>query len=416
MPPKVVCVARGVDEIDNALQRLDESKVQLLFTKFPVGTGTFKRSKFLYIQYIGPKCSIVKRGQGINEIQGFTVKHLHGVAGFSTTDKGELSFESIVHQMRNVFVTDNGTFSMEQIRDEYKTRLQEERKMMHQENAKTTKKKVPAPPPRAPRVTPAPKEPAKPDSPLASKTPAEMSAVTQRVMASLRQDDGPVNWAVFAPEPSAARVISYGRGGIFEMVKNLPEDQWLFGLFRISFFTGQNRQRRIILFQWIGNKLKASRNGNMTGIYPGMAKLLEPFSYEIYLVGQADLNPQKIITKSKSAFNDLKKLNATGTTSQPLMQSIVFTEDNYRASLMDEQQETKDVPFDPFQPLAKPRPNPKGQSLVMGDGMEQSLVSMATTAVTEVAAPVAETFDVEETVDLVQLDEGGLVWAIFEAR
>ncbi|KAL7708175.1 Cofilin/tropomyosin-type actin-binding protein [Lotmaria passim] len=406
--PSVVCVWRGTDEIDNALEHLDESKVQLLFSKFPVGSGTFKRNKFIYVQYIGPKCSIVKRGQGISEITNFTAKNILGVPGFSTTDKASLSFDSLVRQMKDTFVTDNGTFSMEQIRQEYRDRLAEEKKMMHSEKVmastaaavaqrgrRNTGPNVKVPPRPAP---PSPKE----ELPL---TPIDNLERTKRVLESLRQDNGSINWAIFDSDPQTLKVRAYGHQGIFEMVNNLPDNTWLFGLFRLSFSNGEERQRRMIFFQWIGSNLKAVRGSSTAGVYPSMAKALAPFSYEIYLVGRQDLKPQEIINKCKSAFIPRKQKN--GDAKEKMLDSAIFTEENYRNSMEDDQNNAE--AFD-----ERPRPPPKAPASIIPDGMEQSLASLSTT-VTDTNSPT-QSFDVQETIELVQANQGGLVWAIFEVR
>ncbi|EPY31306.1 hypothetical protein STCU_03522 [Strigomonas culicis] len=401
---KVSCTARGFDEISSAMECLDETKVQLLFSKFPVGTGTFKRNKFIYVQYIGPKCGIVKRGKAINDITAFTAKNLHGVAGFSTTDKQNLTFEYLVEHMKDVFVTDNGTFSLDQIKEEYRTRLKEERKMMHREGeaaaAAAAKKKMALEAAKRQVRVPAPKPPPATPEKKEEMNPKEWSELTQRVLANVREDDGPVNWAVFTSEDKQLRVRSYGRGGIFEMVKNLPEDMWLFGLFRISFNIGSERQRRIIFFQWIGSKLKAVRGSNRAGIYPSMAKALAPYSYEIYLVGQNDLHPQAIINKSKNAFSDVSSpsLVADGAARK----TINFTEEGYKVSLQSEQEELKDVQFEPFVPAV---PEPRRNSVVSDDTMESSLLMLSLTGFDN-AVPTRGNFDVEETLRLIQMRGG----------
>ncbi|KAG5498755.1 hypothetical protein JKF63_03043 [Porcisia hertigi] len=412
--PKVVCVCRGCDAIDNAIERLDEAKVQLLYSKFPVGSGTFKRNKFIYVQYIGPKCSVVKRGRGISEITCFTMKNLCGVPGFSTTDKASLSFESLVRQMRDTFVTDSGDFSMEQIREEYRGRLIAEQKMMHQEREQAAAVAATAKRARrntAPSVRLAPRSIVPPSAPVATNgelphSPVDVSEQTKRVMTSLRQNNGSINWAVFELDPCVLKVHAYGRQGIFEMVKNLPADAWLFGLFRISFSNGETHQRRMIFFQWIGSNLKVVRSDSRSGVYPAMAKALSPFDYEIYLVGQQDLNPQAIIAKSKSAFRTSLD-QQTNVTRDFAMDSTVFTEENYRQSLVKEQAHAE---------VFEERPK-KAHRLtlpIIPDVMDQSLASM--TIFSADGSPTMQGFSTPETIDLVQANEGGLVWAIFEVQ
>ncbi|CAD2218013.1 hypothetical protein AGDE_04396 [Angomonas deanei] len=408
---KVICRARGSDEITSAVNNLDDTKVQILFSKFPVGTGTFKRNKFIFVQYIGPQCGVVKRGRAITELNAFTNSHLHGVAGFSTTDKASLTFEDLVQHMRSVFVTDDGSFSMDQIKEEYRTRLREERKMMHREGqaaaAQEAAKKKREAAAAKPQVKVAKPKPAAPAEPVMDSK--ALTQLTERVLASLREPEGPINWAVLEADPKNLAVKSYGRNGIFELVKNLPDDAWLFGLFRISFNINNNRERRIIFFQWIGSKLKAVKTAGRAGIYPGMTKALAPYAYEIYLVGQGDLNAQAIINKSKSAFADVKAPALSSGGGAP--STINFTEEGYKESLKAEMDATKDVPFEAFVPTVAARE--RAASVTTAD--EDELMSATLLSSTIDGPQQAQgVFDVDETVKLIQAREGGLVWGVFD--
>lgn len=407
----VQCVFRGTDEIDNAVAYLDDTKVQLLFIKFPVGTGTFKRNKFLCVKYIGPKCGVVKRGKAVNEIANFTERAMKGVASFSTTDKSSLSFESLVHQFKNIFISDNGSFSMEQIREEYRNRLQEERRMMHRERRRVKKPKAMSEnrhmslvlPPHPPS-----RETYKKSAAALSKVANDLLAVADRVIVVLRDDNGPINWAVFAADPDNLHMLSYGRGGIFELIKNLPNDQWLFGLFRISFLTGASREHRVIFFQWIGSNLKAVRNGSSAGLYPAMAKALSPYAFEIYLVGLDDLNAQAIINKTRAAFQCRHPQNGVENREQTDMRSIVFTEESYKTSLLAEQEEMNHLSEKYL------HQQPERWQRRRTSELHASNRSVANLACSATMGP--QVFDVDETISLVQSDEGGLMWALFEVQ
>ena len=63
MPGKLICSARGSGGVEDGFQRLDDGVVQFMLVKFPVGSGTFKRNKFVYVHHIGPHCPAVKRGK-----------------------------------------------------------------------------------------------------------------------------------------------------------------------------------------------------------------------------------------------------------------------------------------------------------------------------------------------------------------
>lgn len=85
-------------------------------------------------------------------------------------------------------------------------------------------------------------------------------------------------------------------------MQNLLFDWRLFGLFQISFFTNNDRQRRIN-FELIDNKISSLRSDNSACIYPYMADALSSFAYKIYVRGQNDLKPVAIINKTKHAFS-----------------------------------------------------------------------------------------------------------------
>lgn len=407
--PKIVCKYRDSTEIDRGIQCLDDTKVQLLFTKFPVGSGTFKRSKYLYIKFIGSNCGVVRRGQGINEINSFASKEMHGFAGLSTTDKNTLSFETLVEQMKDVFVTDYGTFSLDQIKADYKKRLLEEHATkVKVEKAKRAQTEAKIERRRASIARlrrnskiemerrSARREASEQMKDLATYSQDKMDSLTRMLLDSLREPEGPITWISFEAQPDNPRVTAYGRNGIFEMVKNLPDDKWLFGLFRMSFNMNNVKERRIVLFQFIGSKLKTSTR---SGVYPGMAKLLSPFDYEIYLIGQGDLDVQAIINKSKNAFSEVQTEKK---------QTITFTAEQYKKALVEEQSITNRIAFEPFQPAR----SPAVQDLPYGG-------SSATSSPGNSFANLDgfdEYYDVEETLKLIKQPSGGLVWGVFEVE
>ncbi|RNF13458.1 uncharacterized protein Tco025E_06176 [Trypanosoma conorhini] len=412
MSSKVVCVARGTDDVESAFNQLDETQVQLVYTKFPVGTGSFRRNKFIYIIFIGPKCGVVKRGKGIEEINLFK-NLLHAAAGVSTTEKSALSLAFVVQQMRKVFVTDAGNVSLEKIQEEYKRCIKEQQRSMHQDLP-------PARPKARPRTRPPPAPVSHPSSDededeyempsftsaQISNTPCEVDSNTRKVLDALHKELGPLNWAIFEANPLRLTLAGAGNGGIFELVKHLPAPKWLFGLFRITLGATEERQSRLIFFQWIGNKLRVVREGPTTHIFPKMASILAPYQYEMYLVGSQDLNTQAIINKCRLAFSDIGVHKPPLVTAEALRDmktrlrqvNSTFTEEEYRA-ILEEERSKMDLNFDFVRPRKKRGSWPFVEK------------SSSHTKVGE-----DRVFDTKETLDLIDQSEGGLVWGIFEAR
>ncbi|EKF37793.1 hypothetical protein MOQ_002005 [Trypanosoma cruzi marinkellei] len=404
MDARVVCVSRGSNDVENAFKLLDDTQVQLVYTKFPVGMGTFRRNKFIYVIFIGPNCGVVKRGKGIAEINLFK-NVLHGAAGISTVDRSSLSLAFIVQQMRSVFVTDSGNFSLETIQEEYKHSIKEQEWTMHRDSVSSSRRRS---------ISRAPSRHSSEDevyqipnftSFQIQNVSCEIDGNTRSVLDALHMKLGPLNWATFEANPLRLTLAGAGNGGIFELLRQLPAAKWLFGLFRITLGAAEERQSLLIFFQWIGSKLRVVRQGPTTHIFPKMASILAPYEYEVYLVGSQDLNTQKIINKCRLAFLDYGmecKPEVTVNTLRDLKKKLrpvksTFTEEEYRV-ILEEERAKMDLNFD----FIRPRKNYAVRSSAEtknDNGVGNSRV-----------------FDIKETLDLINQTEGGLVWGIFEAR
>ncbi|KAH9579751.1 hypothetical protein LSM04_000760 [Trypanosoma melophagium] len=410
MSQKVICVARGTDGVENAFDRLDEAQVQLLYTKFPVGMGTFMRNKFIYVMFIGPHCGVVKRGRGIAEMDSFK-NNLQGAAGITTTEKSSLSLPSLIQQMRKVFVTDTGNFSLEKIQDDYKRSILDQGRKMHRDVLQPI---TPTAPSAAADDEEEDEEVELPSfsSQQLNNVPCEISENEKRVLDALHEDLGPLNWATFEANPLRLTLADAGNGGIFELVKRLPATKWLFGLFRMSLGRGEKRLTRVIFFQWIGSKLRLVRQGPTTRIFPKMASILAPYHYEMYLVGTQDLKPQAIIDKCRHAFgrqhvgetppvvtndhlNQVKAGLRHSTHNGILDADTNFTEEEYQ-KILQEERSKMDLDFDFIRPKKREK-------------------SCANVNLPKESGPNI-TFDTNETLNLINQSVGGLIWGIFQVQ
>ena len=363
MASPIECVARGSDKIENGFSQLDESKVQFMLIKFPIGSGTFKRNKFVYVHFVGPQCGVVKRGKWNAEL-GNVLKLFQSSAGIEVTNKESLSFDFLVNQLKKVFVADDGSFSLQKIQDEFNRRIAEE----------------------AAKLTGGSTGSEEPASPVRNRKLAVALGLNRdSVLKAIREDLGPLNWAIFehdAKEP-LPRLVEGGSNGIFELVEHLPEEKVLFGIFRVAFGTGRFRRTKHVMFQWTGDKVGPVARGKTNALFPQMESALAPCNISVRFVGHSDLEPEAILSKIKSAFvvDTIEIATDGGKLKKPS-----FSKEEYIQSLLEEQERTREFYNEP------------------------------STDTAAVASAGPKTFPVTETISQIQQNEGGLVWAIFQCK
>jgi hypothetical protein len=367
MTAKFECVARGTESVDKAFPLLDETRVQFMYIKFPVGSGTFKRSKFVYVHFVGPKCGIVKRGKWNAEV-GNMLALFNAPSGLEVDDKNVLSFAYLVSQLKKVFVADDGSFSLQKIQEEYNRRIAEEA-AKHSGGSAGGAAGVAS------------------DEPLSPvrqrKLAVELGLNTESVLKALREDLGPFNWATFEPNPTKLTLAEGGSGGIFELADQLPDDKVVFGLLRLAFGTGRFRRTKRVFFQWSGDNVGAVAKGKANMLFAGMSQALAPHNAEIRLVGKGDLSPQAILDRIKSIFtvDNIELPSADGK-----LKKATFSAEEYIQSLLEEQNKVRDFYQEPD------------------------------VAATPAGPTAPSTFDVAETIAGIQKDEGGYSWGIFQVK
>lgn len=364
MAEKFECVARGSDSVNNAFAQLDDTRVQFMLIKFPVGSGTFKRTKYVYVHFVGPKCGIVKRGKW-NAQLGNILSLFQASSGVEVDSKEVLSFEYLITQLKKVFVADDGSFSLQKIQEEYNKRIAEE-------IAKAQSAAVGL-------------QDNEPRSPIRQrKLAVELGLNTESVLKALREDLGPFNWATFEANPQKLVLVQGGSGGIFELVDELPDDKVVFGLMRLAFGTGRFRRTKHIFFQWSGDGVGAVAKGKANMSFSAMAAALAPHSFELRLVGKSDASPQAILDRVKGVFT---VDNIELPTSDGKLKKATFSAEEYIQSLLEEQNKVRDFYNEP-----------------------ESLAEAAT-------APLPPNrFNVAESIALIQKDVGGFAWGIFQVK
>lgn len=365
MASKFECVARGSDAVDNAFPKLDDTRVQFMYIKFPVGSGTFKRNKFLYVHFVGPKCGIVKRGKWNAEL-GNILSLFGSPTGIEVDNREVLNFGYLVSQMKKVFVADDGSFSIDKLQEEYNRRIAEEAaKSAVASNLSSNSANEPTSPIRKRKLA------------------VELGLTCDSVLKAIREDMGPINWAVFQPDPKKLTFIEGGSGGVFEMFEHLPDDKVVFGLLRMAFGTGRFRRTKHIFFQFIGDSVGPVAKGKANVLNSDMAALLTPHQADIRLMGKSDLTPEGIIEKVKSVFtvDNIESPAGEGKATK----KAALTAEEYIQSLLEEQQRASKFYNEPE-------------------------------VIDHVSAVTTVGFDVAETIREIQKEEGGFAWGIFQVK
>lgn len=360
MAEKFECVARGSDNVNKAFAQLDESRVQFMLVKFPIGSGTFQRTKYVYVHFVGPKCGIVKRGKWNAELPNI-LSLFQAASGVEVNSKEQLSFEYLVTELKKIFVADDGTFSLQKIQEEYNRRIAEQAAKAEGAAEDTH------------------------GSPVRKrKLAVELGLKTESVLKAIREDCGPFNWATFEANPTKLTLMEGGSGGLFELAEQLPENKVCFGLLRLAFGTGRFRRTKFIFFQWSGDQVGAVAKGKANMYFADMSSALAPHSTELRLVGRSDVEPQVILDRVKSIFtvDNIQLPTTDGKLVKP-----TFSAEEYIQALLEEQNRTKEF----YQETED-------------------------TAASGGAEAKKEQFPVQETINQIHNEKGGFSWAIFQPK
>jgi hypothetical protein len=106
----------GVGGFPELVQSLTDDLVQFGVLRFELGSGSFMREKFVFIQYAGPNTGAVKRGRHVG--QAAMVKEAMGGAHASMVfyDPDEMTTENVLQRLLSIMTADDGDFDLDQLR------------------------------------------------------------------------------------------------------------------------------------------------------------------------------------------------------------------------------------------------------------------------------------------------------------
>ena len=342
-----------------------------MLVKFPVGSGTFKRNKFVYVHHIGPHCPAVKRGRWNAELDN-VLRRFQVSAGIAHSDgKSGLSFDLLVNKLQKVFVADNGSFDLAALRDEYNKRLEEEKAKMEKDADDAA----------AAAEDDGGMAPGSPGSPLrVRKLATDLGASLPMVLKALTEDMGPFNWVTVHPpkkQGDQPELVQAGSNGLFELVDTLEADKVLFGVIRMGFGTGRFRRTKRIAFQWNGDSVGAVAKGKANAMRESIS--LMPTNAAVTLNGSEDASVEAFLRKVEKLFViDNIDMESKKEAAKP-----VSAEEYVKA--LEEEQQANSAFYNEPEVFESPPASPTR----------------------------VRNYDVDETIKLIRSDEGGLTWGVF---
>eukprot|EP01065_Artemidia_motanka_P013087 TRINITY_DN1721_c12_g1_i1.p1 TRINITY_DN1721_c12_g1~~TRINITY_DN1721_c12_g1_i1.p1 ORF type:complete len:367 (+),score=143.54 TRINITY_DN1721_c12_g1_i1:79-1179(+) len=280
---ELVVDGRGEGMIDEMQAVLDEKKVQFGLVQFPLGSGTFRRTKTLFLEWQGSSCPAMKRAKhaakkgDVSQMLGST----H--ASLTITDKKECSIDHVLDELKRVFVSDSGDFSIGGLKEEIQKAIEAEKA-----KAVEAKKEQEA------------ESPTSPVSPK-RKTARDLGVDAEKVLAELRKDMGKFNWCLFEPSEAAQPLKLYDAGScsLGELAENVPADKVLFGLLRIGFGAGKFRRTRWVCITYIGDSVGGVKRGKALSTKGDMQARLQPFQIDLEVQGREGAAVESIFERIK---------------------------------------------------------------------------------------------------------------------
>lgn len=229
-PRGLEVLSMGVGGTSEMVLHLLDNRVQFGMLRFDVGSGTFMREKYVFIQYAGPRTSPVKRGRHVGQ-SSFVKEAMGGAhATMVVSDQADLTVDAVLSRLLSVITADDGNFSLDDLKAHIEAQIAKAAAACAIESHR--------------RVL----------------TAAEMKNHNYGWDVCLKYvtaPDGPFNWILMEPNPKKPTLFNAGAGSVVEMVEWLDTKKVLYGLVRMGFGTGQFARQKWIWVQWSGDDVSA---------------------------------------------------------------------------------------------------------------------------------------------------------------
>jgi hypothetical protein len=262
---------------------LDPECIWFGVIRFTIGSGSFARTKYIFIHWNGPECSAVKRGKA-NAAKSkalAAVGFIH--SEMAVVELQQCTTDFFFEKLQKVFVSDDGdsSFSISAMKEDY------ERSVIDARMDEIVKGQADAPP-----------------RPTAMEMPHPPSA--ERCIEAVRLPLGPFNWVLLHPLKKGQKtpvVHNAGGGSVRQMMQWLDgtDDKVLYGLVRMGFGSGGFRRTKWIFLMWTGEKMAHVARGMAMSVEGEMKNLLRPFNLDFKGTNKVEYGLKKIIDRVQTS-------------------------------------------------------------------------------------------------------------------
>jgi flagellar biosynthesis GTPase FlhF len=274
-------VGAGSGGITEMQSKLLNDAVYYGLLRFDVGSGSFVRTKRIFVHFSGDDCPMKKRNAA-NTSKG-KVKGLLGqcAAEMVLNHTDECTIEQVGARFSTLFASDHGDFDVGALKADYEAMISS----MFGASVKDKLKKLSK----------------------SRKTAAELiedegrKIPGKKALQAVRDPLGPFNWIILEPHATKIKMINAGSLSVDEMDKWLKPDYCAAVLLRMGFGSGPFRRTKWIACWWSPDGLSPMKRGKAMGLKKRMMSLLEPYSITIEATDKTELTLETIIGKVKAA-------------------------------------------------------------------------------------------------------------------
>ena len=274
-------VGAGSGGITEMQSKLLNDAVYYGLLRFDVGSGSFVRTKRIFVHFSGDDCPMKKRNAA-NTSKG-KVKGLLGqcAAEMVLNHTDECTIEQVGARFSTLFASDHGDFDVGALKADYEAMISS----MFGASVKDKLKKLSK----------------------SRKTAAELiedegrKIPGKKALQAVRDPLGPFNWIILEPHATKIKMINAGSLSVDEMDKWLKPDYCAAVLLRMGFGSGPFRRTKWIACWWSPDGLSPMKRGKAMGLKKRMMSLLEPYSITIEATDKHELTLETIIGKVKAA-------------------------------------------------------------------------------------------------------------------
>ena len=249
----------GSGGCDEMRARFTSDGIFMGMLRFEVGAGTFRRTKMLWVEFIGETCPPMKRAKATGMRNALKPLCAPCAVDMVMGEPSECDVEVILSRFATVFGADDGESSMSV------TDLKKQYKRM----CAATKAKGAVMGGGSKRKT------------VQELIAAGHDITAKKALSAVRDSMGPFNWATFVPHKKDLVLHNAGSLSVDEMCDHLPADDIVAGLIRLSCGSGAMRRSKWVSLWWCGADVSAMKRGKSRATASVTLERLGPVSVAV---------------------------------------------------------------------------------------------------------------------------------------